>query len=85
MTDGEMETVGVEQNQVSMELMHTTELLRMDEISKVTAHTVDSGVAKDANLYSVRVLGISAYDGTWAIVITGLDYVGSMHQINSAR
>ena len=46
---------------------------------------VDSGVAKDANLYAVRVLGNPPYNGTWAIVITGLDYVGFMHKIKSIR
>ena len=35
-----MEAAGVEQNQVMTQSMNYTELLRMDEISMVTAHTV---------------------------------------------
>ena len=35
-----MEAAEVEQNWVLMQSMNTMELLRMDEISKVTEHTV---------------------------------------------
>ena len=46
-----------------------------------------SGVAKDANLYSVRVLKTSgAVDfGDWEMIIDGIDHVSSMHDERSSR
>ena len=46
---------------------------------------MDSGVAKDANLYSVRISGHAPYYATWAIVISGLEAVSRLHDINSVR
>ena len=46
---------------------------------------MDSGVAKDANLYSVRVFGLPYYYGGWDEVLDGLDYVGRAHIENSKR
>ena len=46
---------------------------------------MDSGVAKDANLYSVRIEGEPPYSSTWATAISGMDAVSRLHDINSKR
>ena len=43
-----------------------------------------SGIAKDANLYSVKVIG-HAQHGTSETIIAGLDYIGNEHRENSKR
>ena len=43
-----------------------------------------SGIAKDANLYSVKVAG-SDVSGTWKTIIDGLNYVGKAHSENSKK
>ena len=43
-----------------------------------------SGIAKDANLYSVRVIG-SYPGGSVSTVIAGLNYIGEAHSEKSKR
>ena len=49
-----------------------------------TAGGLFSGVAKDANIYSIRVLSCRG-SGYWSWIINGLRYVYYIHRVKSTR